>query len=276
MLNLTTIDPNEPQADREGPVSLRVNLPVEFHNLYLYVIADPSSEGTKLAFAPKVEMVLGGSEVGFGAYYHPDRVPRAMLTLSSGFLGIDLFGELEVSLGSERRFVEATEIGPENPLGLRTVQYSEQVFTALTGGLRYTYSAQDRDWSATFVGQYLWNGEGYEDSDILRENPLGVGRLLIAGDLHPGDLIFPGRHYAAASIGLSLDRDSEWLLAAFWISNLSDASGRVSPSLTVRPADHFSLRAAASVTYGEEGAEMTPFGSRVTVSIAATLGSGRF
>lgn len=78
------------------------------------------------------------------------------------------------------------------------------------------------------------------------------------------------------SLGLSLDRDSTWSLTAFWISNLSDGLGRVSPSLTVGPVDHFSVRAAASASYGAEGSEMTPFGSQVSVSITATLGSGRF
>ena len=62
----------------------------------------------------------------------------------------------------------------------------------------------------------------------------------------------------------------------FWISSLSDLSARLSPSVTFRPADQLSLRAAATVTYGEDGAEMTPFGSRVGASLTATLGSGRF
>ena len=35
VLNLTSIDPEDPEAEREGPVSLRANLPVDFHNLYL-------------------------------------------------------------------------------------------------------------------------------------------------------------------------------------------------------------------------------------------------
>ena len=65
-------------------------------------------------------------------------------------------------------------------------------------------------------------------------------------------------------------------MGVFWLSNLSDGSARVSPSVTFRPADQLTLRAAASVTYGEDGAEMTPFGTRVGASLTATLGSGRF
>lgn len=56
----------------------------------------------------------------------------------------------------------------------------------------------------------------------------------------------------------------------------SSGSARVSPSVTFRPADRLTLRAAASFTHGEEGAEMTPFGTRVGASLTATLGSGRF
>ncbi len=272
VLNLTAIDPEDPAADREGPVSLRANLPIDFNNLYLYVIADPTAGGVQLAVAPKAEVVLGGAEIGIGAYYHPNRVPRAMLTLSTGLADAEVFGELEASLGSERTFVERE---PGSPLGLRAVRHTNRVYGAATGGLRYTYRPESNDWSATFAGQYLWNGEGYADPNILREP--GVETLLRDRKLSRADLTtLPGQHYAAASLNLSLGTGSDWSTGALWIANLSDGSGRIAPSVTFRPADRFSLRAAATVTYGDDGAEMTPFGNRVGASITATLGSGSF
>ena len=276
VLNLTAIDPEDPDAEREGPVSLRANLPIGFHNLYLYAIADPIDGGVQLAAAPKAEVVLDGAEVGIGAYYHPDRVPRAMATLSTSLLEFDLFVELEASLGSDRRFVERAERGTGNRFGLRTARNTEDLFAAATAGLRYTYMPEAQDWSATFAGQYLWNGEGYEDAELLRDNRAGVVALLVAGDLSRGDLVFLGRHYAAASLNVALGRGADWSAGVFWLSNLSDGSGQLSPSLTFRPLDQFSLRAGATVTYGPDGAEMTPFGSRVAASLTATLGSGRF
>ena len=193
VLNLTAIDPEDPDAEREGPVSLRANLPIGFHNLYLYAIADPIDGGVQLAAAPKAEVVLDGAEVGIGAYYHPDRVPRAMATLSTSLLEFDLFVELEASLGSDRRFVERAERGTGNRFGLRTARNTEDLFAAATAGLRYTYMPEAQDWSATFAGQYLWNGEGYEDAALLRDNRAGVVALLVAGDLSRGDLVFLGR-----------------------------------------------------------------------------------
>ena len=71
VLNLTAIDQEDPDAEREGPVSLRVNLPIDFHNLYLYVLADPADGGVQLAAAPKAEVVLGGTEIGIGTFYTP-------------------------------------------------------------------------------------------------------------------------------------------------------------------------------------------------------------
>lgn len=272
VLNLTAIDPEDPEADREGPVSLRANLPIDYNNLYLYVIADPTADGVKPAVAPKAEVVLGSAEIGIGAYYHPDRVPRAMLTLSTGLWDAEVFGELEASLGSDRTFVER-DAG--SPLGLRAVRHANRVFGAATGGLRYTYRPEANDWSATFAGQYLWNGEGYADPTILREP--GIRTLIRNRALSPADLTtLPGQHYAAASLNLSLGTGSDWSAGALWITNLSDSSGRVAPSVTFRPADRFSLRAAATFTYGEAGAEMTPFGNRVGASLTATLGSGSF
>ena len=276
VLNLTAIDPEDPDAEREGPVSLRANLPIGFHNLYLYALADPIDGGVQLAAAPKAEVVLDGAEVGIGAYYRPDRVPRAMATLSTSLLEFDLFAELEASLGSDRRFVERAARGTGNRFGLRAVRNSDDLFAAATAGLRYTYTPEQQDWSATFAGQYLWNGEGYEDAELLRDNRAGVVALLVAGDLSRGDLIYAGRHYAAASLNVALGRGADWSAGVFWLSNLSDGSGQVSPSLTFRPLDQFSLRAGATLTYGPDGAELTPFGSRVGATLTATLGSGRF
>ena len=277
VLNLTAIDPEDPDAEREGPVSLRANLPIDFHNLYLYAIADPIDDGgVQLAAAPKAEVVLDGAEVGAGAYFHPERVPRAMLTLTTSLLEFDLFAELEGSLGSDRRFVERAARGAANRFGLRTVRNTEDPFAAATGGLRYTYTPEAGDWSATVAGQYLWNGEGYEDASLLRDNRAGVAALLAAGDLSFADLVYSGRHYAAASLNVALGRGADWSAGVFWLSNLSDGSGQVAPQVTFRPLDQLSLRAAATATYGEDGAEMTPFGSRVAISLTATLGSGRF
>ena len=276
VLNLASINPEDPEAEREGPVSLRFNFPVDFHNLYLYVVANPVDGGIQLAAAPKAEVVLGGTEVGIGALYHPGQVPRAMLTVSTSLLDFDLFGELEASFGSDRQFVESIDPGPDNPYGLRMLYYTDKLFAAVTGGLWYTYTPEAADWTATFVGQYLWNGEGYEDTELLRENQASVTALLESGDLSLGDLAFPGRHYAAASLNVALGRDANWSIGTFWISNLSDGSARLSPSVTLQLADQLSLRAVAMFTYGPYGAEMTPFGSRVGASLAVILGSGRF
>ena len=276
VLNLTAIDPEDPDAEREGPVSLRANLPIDYHNLYLYAIADPVDGGVQLAAAPKAEVVLDGAEVGVGAYFHPQRVPRAMLTLTTSLLEFDLFAELEGSLGSDRRFVERAGSGTGNAFGLRTVRNTDDPFAAATAGLRYTYAPAGEEWSATLAGQYLWNGEGYEDPAVLRDNRAGVAALLAAGDLSGADLAFRGRHYAAASLNVALGRGADWTAGVLWLSNLSDGSARLAPSVTFRPLDYLSLRAAATVTYGEEGAEMTPFGSRIGASLTATLGSGRF
>ena len=49
-------------------------------------------------------------------------------------------------------------------------------------------------------------------------------KLLQSGDLSRGDLILPGRHYAAASLNVALGRGEDWSAGVFWLSNLSDGS----------------------------------------------------
>ena len=38
--NLVSIEPEDPEAEREGPISLKVQVPFGVHNAYLNVVAD--------------------------------------------------------------------------------------------------------------------------------------------------------------------------------------------------------------------------------------------
>ncbi|HEX6987620.1 MAG TPA: hypothetical protein VF170_19730, partial [Planctomycetaceae bacterium] len=114
IINVGRIDPEHPEAEREGPVALRVNVPTGSDNLYAYAVYDDSAAGTKVAFAPKAEFVIGGSEVGLGLYYRAGRAPRAMATLSTSLGKVSLFGEAVLSKGSDKRFVKEAAVTPGN------------------------------------------------------------------------------------------------------------------------------------------------------------------
>lgn len=197
----------------------------------------------------------------------------------------DLFGESELiaevgeaslSFGAAKRFVRETDISPEHPLGLEVIDRDDDIF--LSGTLGFKYSNQDDlgYFKITLIGQYMYYGYGYEDPDILKNNSQGVAFFLSRNELCLADLAFPGRHYVASSINWDSLFDSDFSIKLFWRGNLSDGSGQVIPTLSLKRSDELEFSLGVPVTYGEEGNEFTPSGSMLSVSFEVSFGSGSF
>ncbi len=275
IINLTPINPRDPEAEREGPISLKTNIPIGAHNLYLYKIADDIDEPTEFSLAPKVELVLGNSEIGVGAFLKHDGPQAGMITLTTPSGDFDLFGEGVFSYGAPKRFVREVDISLD-PLGLEVIDRDDDIF--LSGTLGFKYSNQDDlgYFNITLIGQYMYYGYGYEDPDILKDNSQGVAFFLSQDELCLDDLAFPGRHYAASSINWDSLFNSDFSIMLFWMGNLSDGSGQVKPTITLKRSDELKFSLSVPVTYGEEGNEFTPGGSMLSVSFEVSFGSGSF
>lgn len=272
IVNIGRIDPENPEAEREGPMALRVNVPWGRNNLYAYATVERGSSGHRwVALAPKVEVVLGGSEIGLGMYYRADRAPRAMGTVSTTVGRVSLFGEVVLSKGADKRFVRKTTITPTNPDGLEVVTDSETLYAHATVGARYTYSDPDGRYTVTGAGQYYFNGEGY-DGGFIKENQLGLVPLMISGQLAAADLQSPGRHYAALSVSGTSARLKDVSPSAFWLGNLSDGSGMFSVSLRYTGWKHFRPGVSINRTYGDTGSEYAPGGPVTILTVGVTVG----
>jgi hypothetical protein len=93
VLNLVSIDPKDPTAEREGPISLKTHVPFGQNNAYLYLIANDVSNAAEIGVAPKLEVVLGGYELAAGGFFQQD-LPAGLMIAGTGPLGkLDLFGE---------------------------------------------------------------------------------------------------------------------------------------------------------------------------------------
>lgn len=271
IINIGRIDPENPEADREGPVAVRVHMPAGRNNYYTYAIVDGEPGDYRVAFAPKAEFVLGGSEVGLGLYYRSDRAPRAMATLSTSLLGrVALFGEAVLSHGSDRRFVREA-VTPPDLLGLEVYEDRDTVRYHLTVGARATHSDPDGRFSLTVAGQYLYNGEGY-DGEFLKENLWKMGVLAQKGHLSDPDLMQPGRHYAAFSAGGTSNTFRDFSPGAFWLGNLSDGSGMVTLSLSYTGWKHVRPSISISHMYGDDGTEFAMLGPSTRLMVGISFG----
>ncbi len=268
ILNLTPIDPEDPEAEREGPVSIKTQMPVGLHNLYTYIIAEDISKPEELSVAPKAEFVIGNLEAGIGAYYKQDYSPKGMLTLTFPVLDLDIFSEAVAGYGSDKSFVRETATAPF----VEVYEQEDIIFFSGTAGFRYT----EYDLDLSFVCQYYYNGEGYKEPDILRNNSSGIFQLINNGDLTNQDLYRPGRHYCSARVMWSEILDSNFSASVLWIGNLSDASGQVSPEISLELFEYAGLSLGMPVFYGDKGDEFTPNGKSFSISLTASLGGGDF
>ena len=314
VLNLSTIDVEDPTADREGPVSLKAQYPFGIHNAYLYMITNINAKPLEVAIAPKLEFVVGNTEFGVGGYYQQALSPRITFTFSSSVGDVDFFGEGLASIGSEKTFVRLSRKQvadfADPPEDLETVldTYTMESFPFLSGtiGFRYLEELDNKAGSIAFIGQYYYNGEGYADSSLLEpayfllQNAEFNG-LTIADEaaqpegyedppaLVAGDLFDWGRHYAAATLGWSNIFDTKLGLSVFALANIGDLSGIVSPSMTFSLIDTFNVNVGARFTFGKIGDEYANpsalingtndnenTGTTMSVTLSVSMGGGGF
>ncbi len=247
LLNLSDIDPLNTSNELEGPVAIKMNAPIGVDNLYAYIISPPTlKDASDLAYAVKLEKVINKTEVGFGAYYRYDNPPAAMLTFSSGIGKVSLFGEAVLQYGSNKNFIieKAT-----NPF-FDTTTYKDKFFFLGTIGGNYTYSAKESDFSLSLAAQYFFNGEGYSGTDFYEAlvPPLEV-------IVSPKDLINPGMHYAALNTSFSFTKNVG--ASIFTISNLSDGSGLVIPSVSYKGIENLSITLDTRFAFGKNGTQYT-------------------
>jgi hypothetical protein len=283
VLNLSAVDAEDPTAEREGPLSLRLTYPFGITgNAYFYLITNTGAEPLDVAVAPKVEFALGPGELGVGAYYQRSLAPRLILLYSGSIGEVDVFGEGVLLWGSDRTFVRpsrdqsAATADPEDDLDLvlDTYSVSSGLFALGTAGVRYLRDFENGP-SVIAIGQYYFNGEGYAYTPGLL--PAAARLLLNPGEngltidnpndqpegyedppaLAVGDLANFGRHYLAGTVALSGLFVDELTVSLFGLWNLSDMSAILGPSVSVSFLDRFSASIAARFTLGPSDGEYT-------------------
>jgi hypothetical protein len=270
VLNLTPIDPEDPEADREGPLSLRMDWPFGLNGVRLYVIAQDVQEWTDLGVAAKADIVIGDAELGIGAFYRNSVSPRFIALATFPIWKMSWFAEGVASYGSDRTYVVDGDGG-----ALEAVTYEDGLFIQATAGFRIKLTdifVDSED--IVLTAQYLYDGTGYEDASILQLPQ--VHGLIVAGSILPSDLKNTGMHYAAARLSWTGMFGSDFSNSFSWISNLSDGSGRFQSGLSLDLFDRFTASVAISVSYGDQGDEFTPLGSDTVLHLTLDAGSGRF
>ncbi len=273
LLSISEIDPEDPEAEREGPVALKANLPIDVHNLYFYALPTFADVPLDVGVALKGELVVGGAEITAGAIYQRDIAPAGMITATTNTGDFDLFAEGVVSYGSNRTYVEESATAP---LGVAVYSRTDEIFLAATTGFSWNYSLDDDESWIIVTSQYLYNGEGYSDPTVLGDNRPGVAALIAGGDLTAGDIQNSGQHYTATQLSWRDMFGSGVNGGVFWMQNYSDMSGRIAPSLSTTLFDAVTLSLQTPITVGDPGDELSPMGNTLAIDVNVSLGSGAF
>lgn len=283
VINIGRINPLDPGVELEGPVALKAHYPRGTTNYYLYTLFDGVTTPDQVALAPKMEFVLGGTEIGLGGFYQKDKVPRAMLTMSSSLGNLAVFAEAVVLKGSDKGFVDAL------PLNYPVVK-KDPLFFHLTAGARYSHTDSAGLFNLTGAAQYYFNGEGYENQEHMQNFRKYYATLLAMAQMdpeneeikralakiNPADMTSTGRHYLAAMVGWNNLLNTKLSASAFLNANLSDQSGMVTTTLSLPSISKISPSVGVSFNYGDVATEFGALGRNTTIFAAITLGSGSF
>jgi hypothetical protein len=289
VINLEAINILDADAQREGPISMRIHLPIlgTQNNFYLYTILDKDSvKFETTALAAKAEILLGTYELGLGLYYRYDTAERAMATLTGPLGDLDIFGEAMASRGSSKTFVES--IGTSSPYTIvpsTAADHRDQYYFSASAGALYS-SPKD---NFTALAQYYYNGEGY--SDAARSTLVSDAKTALAmatfsqdstsaaklGAALAGLIYGSGQHYAALSLSKSELIGDDVSASAIVVANLSDGSGIVKPSISWAPLDYLTLSLSPLFVFGPADGEYAFLagGDKVTLALGLTV-SGSF
>ncbi|TVR54916.1 MAG: hypothetical protein EA426_15870 [Spirochaetaceae bacterium] len=274
VLSLSPIDPEDPERTREGPISIRVRVPIDIHQFTFYLVApdslidNPNPSIKDLAIGPRFEFVVGPGEIGIAGFLQQDLAPRAIMTAGFSWRDLDTFGEAVLRYGSERTFLADS--------GSETFRRDDGAYFDGTIGVRYVKN------DVSLIGQVLYNGDGYDDPKILESLWPAFGLQQEGAPFAPSgptltldDLTQTGRWYGALSAGHTDVFGTDIGVSALLQANFSDGSGIVGVTVSRELFTGLSLSATTNVAYGEDRREFTQAG-RFGVSLGAQFGTTRF
>ena len=212
LLNITSINPLDPEGKQEGPIAIKINKPFENNNLYAYLTMPAASNYLleDISMAATYETLIGDGEYTISGYYNYDIAndpTKVALTVSSPlYTDVDLIAEFVESYdGSEFNF--------EGTLGLSIMKD----ITAFS------------DTSISLIGQYYYNQDGVKQ--------IGLSQ-------------FDSTHQIGMMLSLSTPLDLGFSLSS--INIISETTGVLTSNLWYDVSDDFKINLGLTYMYGNQ------------------------
>ena len=273
LLDLQAINPEDPTAERTGPLAVRLQKSAKTDNYYAYFLLEDASNGGAVGIAPKAEWLLGSAEVSLGGLWENDKPWAATTSVTFPLSSLDFFAEATVRGNEDKVFIIENSL---SPIGVTTETRSARVFPFATGGFSWSKTDDQNRGDISLRAQYYYNGEGYLDPSLLQDKSASVGLLLAQKKISIDDLRERGQHYGAAMLSVSNILNSDAGVTFFWLGSLSDGSGKTSVTASWDRLTHVRMSLAYEYTYGEKGSEYAFNGPVPSVTLKVSLTQGTF
>ena len=144
IINTSSINPVDTDAQVDGCLNLRaqITFPDSLNCLWLYAVPSSDFKANKTAFAAKYEFLIGGWEIGTGAYYKYEAAPKAMITASGSLKKMTIFGEALYQYGGNSEWEADSSWNNKSSIFQATV------------GVSYYW----KDPQITLAAQYYYDG----------------------------------------------------------------------------------------------------------------------
>lgn len=303
-LSVGVKNPEDPEADLDGPLALRVSLPLGVNALYLYGVVKDSylpenaaeASITDAALGIKADILVkvpanplvGNGELSLGAYAQKRLAPKFVASYSTSVGKVQFFTDQAVSYGLDYYRLDG---GVD-----KTVKTEEVPFWSATAGAMYV----NQDAHLTVYAEYLFNAAGsasktyYKDwltryglEQIPADSPYfpGYEKTLVLSDAFG----YLSRHNSAVSVSFSELFNTDKLSAsAFWMQNWVDRSGMAQAALGFKPFKTLKIEPSAVFAWGADTNEWVIKNSSVSAEtgeqtarrfalrLAVSFGSGKF
>ncbi|MBI9097270.1 MAG: hypothetical protein JEY91_02280 [Spirochaetaceae bacterium] len=224
-LNLSPLDPTNRDGDIEGPLALKIQVPLGVNTIYLYGVANEIEHPEDITYAPKVEFLIGNWELGGGGILNPSLTPKGAVFVTGPMGPLDFFAEALFQYGSDLDFF--SQVDPpvfEN-------RENQLVFSGTTGVF-----FRDAEKRFVAIGQYWYDGEAQSADDWSL-----TGHHFAGLSLQKGFLLQPEK-----------SRSGILNLSLLWLGDFSDGSGMILPEIEWEPIEYAAIALGATLRYGNE------------------------